>query len=753
MSLTIDGSGATATSSGAVSSLSATISTTNTNDIVLAFVHLEKPSGGAVTVSGVSGGGLTWALRKQFAFGTDNDIEIWWAAASAALTSQSITATFTGAIDDASLQLIAVSGVASLVTPWDANGSLPATFAEVNVANPSVTISTTSAVTMVLGFRGNPTPSGATAWSGFTALYSTTGSAGALWSYTNSEYETFSSAQSGITVGWTVGAGNASGGFVFDVLVGLSPTSTGTANGQASVIGGVAVAIPGTANGQASAIGQVTTVGGAANGQASVTGATSITINVSGTANGQASVAGPSTPASADGAALGQASVTGETLIIITSSGEADGQASATGRVPYLAVLSQNMLMHPSDAVAKVSTRVLTQNITGHQADTEQWRWGRTIVQAITAHLAQVQQTTYSVTDAEVIRLASAFTRLLPVTLTQNLTAHQATIAALRLVITQALNLSPLHTEKTTYHVVNAQALMLAAAFTRAFPVTLTQNLTTHQATVLAIAVRLLQNFKLTPAHIPSAEYHLALAQAVLLSPALARFLSLSLSQNMTAHAGLTRTYLASPLLTQNVTVHAALANTLVIKLVSTIDIHPAHIPHMIYTGEGLADVISMTGLYVSPGGAVTTWAINTRTNAVTEYTDYNFNSFAPMGRKYLAANASGIYELDGDTDAGAAIIAEVQSGLGRLNGTKMSGLKGAYLAVRGGGRFYVKLISGDGREYIYEAVAQPGLMTTKINVGKGLRTSYIAFNLQNEGQDFDIDSLEFVPMLSDRRV
>ena len=83
----------------------------------------------------------------------------------------------------------------------------------------------------------------------------------------------------------------------------------------------------------------------------------------------------------------------------------------------------------------------------------------------------------------------------------------------------------------------------------------------------------------------------------------------------------------------------------------------------MIYTGEGLADVISMTGLYVSPSGAVTTWAINTRTNAVTEYTNYNFSSFAQMGSKYIAANSSGIYELDGDSDAGAAIIAEVQSG------------------------------------------------------------------------------------------
>ena len=472
-------------------------------------------------------------------------------------------------------------------------------------------------------------------------------------------------------------------------------TAAGAANGQASAFGGVIISASGTANGQASVTGSNSY--GTANGQAAVSGATGINIAVVGAANGQASALGFSNPASAAGTAGGQASAVGWVLILAPSSGEADGQASAFGSVPHFAVLAQNLTLHPSHVPTKINVLALAQNLTGHQADVEQWRWGRTIAQNLSLHLAQAQQTTYHVVDADVIKLA--------------------------------------------------------AVFTRAFPVTLSQALTVHQATALAAAVILLQRLKITPTHIPKLTYHLALAQAILTTPALAHFLGLSLTQAMTVHDELTRTYLASPLLTQNLTVHAAFVNTLMIQVVSTIDIHPAHIPHMIYAGDALLDGVVMTGLYISPNGTVTTWAINTRTNAVTEYDNYGFNSFAPMGRRYLAANSSGIYELDGDTDAGTAIIAEAQSGLARLNGTKMSGLKGAYLAVRGGGRFYVKLISGDGREYIYEAIAQPGLMTTKINVGKGLRTSYIAFNLQNEGQDFDLDEIEFVPMLSDRRV
>ena len=88
-----------------------------------------------------------------------------------------------------------------------------------------------------------------------------------------------------------------------------------------------------------------------------------------------------------------------------------------------------------------------------------------------------------------------------------------------------------------------------------------------------------------------------------------------------------------------------------------------------------------------------------------------------------------------------------------QLNEKKMFGIKSAYVAIRGGGRFYLKLISGDGREYIYELKAQPNLMTTKVKVGKGIRTTYMAYELITEGQDFDLDSIEFLPMTSGRRV
>ena len=70
-----------------------------------------------------------------------------------------------------------------------------------------------------------------------------------------------------------------------------------------------------------------------------------------------------------------------------------------------------------------------------------------------------------------------------------------------------------------------------------------------------------------------------------------------------------------------------------------------------------------------------------------------------------------------------------------------------------GNNDFYAKIIAGDGREYVYKFVSQPGLMTTKVNVGKGLRARYFQFELQSTGPDFDLDSIEFVPMMGQRRV
>jgi hypothetical protein len=44
-------------------------------------------------------------------------------------------------------------------------------------------------------------------------------------------------------------------------------------------------------------------------------------------------------------------------------------------------------------------------------------------------------------------------------------------------------------------------------------------------------------------------------------------------------------------------------------------------------------------------------------------------------------------------------------------------------------------------------------MRSTKFHMGKGQRSRYFAFELISAGQDFDLDTLEFVPLVVQRRV
>lgn len=175
----------------------------------------------------------------------------------------------------------------------------------------------------------------------------------------------------------------------------------------------------------------------------------------------------------------------------------------------------------------------------------------------------------------------------------------------------------------------------------------------------------------------------------------------------------------------------------------------------MIYSGA-MSDEMSISALYVAPDNSFTTWAINTRTNAITEYQNYVFNSFAQMGLEFVAASNAGLYKLNAPSDTGATNIQSVmQSGFFSPGDSKFTSIRNIYLGMRtsdNSKEFLLTIISGDGRTYTY-AFQPNNQMTTKINTGKGLRSRYFAWKLVVPGPEFDLDGIEFLPMISQRRV
>jgi hypothetical protein len=92
---------------------SPSLSTSAANDLVVAFVSADGPSGAGQQAFTVTGAGLTWTLAKR-STGQSGDSEIWWARASGTLNAQTVTATPTVAGFHGSLTVVAFAKAAGI---------------------------------------------------------------------------------------------------------------------------------------------------------------------------------------------------------------------------------------------------------------------------------------------------------------------------------------------------------------------------------------------------------------------------------------------------------------------------------------------------------------------------------------------------------------------------------------------------------------------------------------------------------------
>lgn len=218
----------TGTASGASTVATGTgISTSTAGDIILAFVHAEwlLSVGANGVVSGVSGGGLTWAQAPGGAvtdltvatgggFACYNDAELWWAYSSGTLATQVITATFTtpggNNFDDASIVCWAVKGFTGgsySTNPWDSNASAIVTASSTGITSTVPTLSnlsTTATATMILGLTASPKqPEGSgQIGAGYTYIGGTNNQGGTNSSCADGEYQLVAQAETNFTVNW-----------------------------------------------------------------------------------------------------------------------------------------------------------------------------------------------------------------------------------------------------------------------------------------------------------------------------------------------------------------------------------------------------------------------------------------------------------------------------------------------------------------------------------------------------------------------
>lgn len=293
----------------------------------------------------------------------------------------------------------------------------------------------------------------------------------------------------------------------------------------------------------------------------------------------------------------------------------------------------------------------------------------------------------------------------------------------------------------------------ITETITLGIPVTVADTVAVAFAQTVVSALSVIERLGLADTLLPNAKFGLTRTDTISLLDGLRRFFA----GDATDQIGMTETVLRSMIaprsLSETVGIAEELTKKFVVRIITTEEIDISHTQALKYIFSPVAtDHVEISAAYISPNENITTWAINTKNMAVTEYTNYNFNSFAQMGRRYLGASSSGLYALDGDDDEGTDIVSQIKSGLMQLGGSRFSGLKTAYLGMRGSGDFVLKVETGDGKTYTY-AVVGKDMETTRVHMGKGLRARYFAFELISTGQDFDLDDIEFVPLVMQRRV
>lgn len=321
--------------------------------------------------------------------------------------------------------------------------------------------------------------------------------------------------------------------------------------------------------------------------------------------------------------------------------------------------------------------------------------------------------------------------------------------------VTIAAAFGLLHTQaaKTTYGAVLAQAVAVADRLRAGVPVTIAETVGMELVQQLQMVVAIVERLGITSLFASDAIYGLSLSEQVRIAESLRNFFAGSISEGVGVASSFTLNRLTANSLIETIGVDDAPVPRLSLRVTAqdSVGLDDLDVLTMLYNGT-IAEGIEISAAYLQPNGSILTWAVNTRTGAVTEYQNFEFTGFAKLGNTYVGGTADGLYELLGDTDDTVDIIPRIKGGFMQFGGSRLARLKEAYIGARGTEHFVLKIITGDEKTYIYEVDTQ-SMKTTKVNMGKGQRARYFAFELIGSGADFDLDAIEFVPIVVQRHV
>jgi hypothetical protein len=130
--------------------------------------------------------------------------------------------------------------------------------------------------------------------------------------------------------------------------------------------------------------------------------------------------------------------------------------------------------------------------------------------------------------------------------------------------------------------------------------------------------------------------------------------------------------------------------------------------------------------------GTPTCVVMNTMNYAVTEYTEYGYNSMAYFNNQLIGIKPTGVYELTGDSDSGTSIAWSMKTGKVDMDEKVVSKSRYAWISYRPSGD--LRLVVDDGEhEYEYDVESYKQIdNAVRVKLGKGIRNRYLQFELSN---------------------
>ena len=146
--------------------------------------------------------------------------------------------------------------------------------------------------------------------------------------------------------------------------------------------------------------------------------------------------------------------------------------------------------------------------------------------------------------------------------------------------------------------------------------------------------------------------------------------------------------------------------------------------------------------------------SVNTRLNAVTEYTGLSINSMAKFAGLDLAATDAGIVALTGITDSGTAIATRVRSGLTDINSTRVKKIPLAYVAINASSDITMSMAADNKTERSYTLQRKlTGLHGAKVKFGLGIVGRHWQWGFNSTGGTVAIREITFDVEDTKRRI